>query len=250
MLAIVSTSHGTVKLINSAPRDEVILDNEGRAGRKQLMASILQRRQAQRLGDELMVVHVKPAPVSDVTPSAASTKELPSPAVQAVLDDMADVFAPLPRGLPPEREVDFEVRLEPNSRPANQRAYPVPLRLWDECRSQINDLLERNFIYISKSSSPWSAPIIFVAKKVVGSGSAAVSGEPPKRSWRMVCDFRAINHCTTKNAGPLPVVYELLSELGGATHFSILDLQQGFNQIRVRPEVRHKTAISNTFWAL
>jgi hypothetical protein len=136
-----------------------------------------------------MAVHVKPAPVPDVMPGATSTKEPPSPAVQAVLDDLADVFAPLSKGLPPEREVEFEVLLEPNRRPANQRAYPLPLRLRDECRAQINDLLEQNFI--SKSSSPWIAPILFVVKKVVGSGSAAVSGEPPKRSRRMVCDFRA-----------------------------------------------------------
>jgi hypothetical protein len=43
------------------------------------------------------------------------------------------------------------------------------------------------------------------------------------------------------------VVYELLNELGGATHFSIVDLQQGYNQIRVKPEDRHKTAFSTPF---
>ena len=160
---------------------------------------------------------------------------------------MADVFAQLPDGLPPQREMDFELHLEPGSRIANQRAYPVPLKLRDECRRQITALLEKGFV--SKSISPWSAPILFVAKKAVGSGSTAVSGAPPERTWRMVCDFRALNYCTSKHAGPLPVVQELLNELSGATHFSCLDLQQGYHQIRIAPGDRHKTAFSTSFWA-
>jgi hypothetical protein len=244
MLATISTSHGTIQLVNSCPVDAVILESEGREGRKQLLASILQLRQAQRLGDELMVVHVHPT-TSPVLEGEGKPQVPVSAAIQEVLDEMEDVFAPLPQHLPPSREVDFEIRLEPDSKTANQRAYPVPLRLRDECRKQISDLLEKNFI--SKSSSSWSAPILFVAKKAVGSGSTAVSGEPPKRSWRMVCDFRALNHCTSKHAGPLPVVHELLNELGGATHFSTLDLQQGYDQIRIKPEDRHKTAFSTPF---
>jgi hypothetical protein len=142
-----------------------------------------------------------------------------------------DVSAPLPQHLPPSREVDFEIRLEPNSNTANQRAHPVPQRLREECRKQISDLLDKNFI--SKSSCSWRAPILFVAKKAVGS-CTVVSGEPAKRSWRMVCDLRALNHCTSKYVGPLPVVHKLLNELGGATHFSTLD----------KLEDRHKAAFS------
>jgi hypothetical protein len=187
MTATISTCQGTISLVNSAPREEATLESEGRSGRKKLLASILQLRQAQWLRHELLVVHVRPA-TPQVAPNALSddTKAPtpPSPAIQAVLDEMADVFAPLPKELPPSREVDFKIKLEPDSKTANLRAYPVPLRLRDECRSQISDLLERNFI--RKSSSPWSAPIFFVAKKVVGSGTAVVSGAPPKRSWRMV----------------------------------------------------------------
>ena len=74
-----------------------------------------------------------------------------------------------------------------------------------------------------------------------------MSGAPPERTWRMVCDFRALNYCTSKHAGPLPVVQELLNELSGATHFSCLDLQQGYHQIRIAPGDCHKTAFSTPF---
>ncbi len=43
------------------------------------------------------------------------------------------------------------------------------------------------------------------------------------------------------------MVQELLNELGGATHFSCLDLQQGYNQIRIAPGDCHKTAFSTPF---
>ncbi len=201
-------------------------------------------KQAQRAGDELLVAHVTPA-ADSLAPALEGEVEAPAPAIQQVLDDMADVFAKLPDGLLPQREMDFELHLEPGSRIANQRAYPVPLKLGDECGRQITALLEKGFI--SKSISPWSAPILFVAKKAVGSGSTAVRGAPPERTWRMVCDFRALNYCTSKHAGPLPVVQELLNELSGATHFSCLDLQQGYNQIRIASGDRHKTAFSTPF---
>ena len=246
MSATISTCQGTVRLRNSSYRDPPVVAREGRAESKNLLTSILMLKQAQRAGDELMVAHVRPAAAADAPASALEGKEeAPAPAIQTVLDDMADVFAQLPDGLPPQREMDFELHLEPGSRIANQRAYPVPLRLRDECRRQITALLEKGFI--SKSISPWSAPILFVAKKSVGSGSTAVSGAPPERTWRMVCDFRALNYCTSKHAGPLPVVQELLNELSGATHFSCLDLQQGYNQIRIAPGDRHKTAFSTPF---
>ncbi len=141
-------------------------------------------KQAQRAGDELLVAHVRPA-ADSLAPALEGEVEAPAPAIQQVLDGMADVFAQLPDGLPPQREMDFELHLEQGSRIANQRAYPVPLKLRDECRRQITALLEKGFI--SKSISPWSALILFVAKKSVGSGSTAVSGAPPERTWRMVC---------------------------------------------------------------
>lgn len=51
-----------------------------------------------------------------------------------------------------------------------------------------------------------------------------------------------LNALTAKAKFPIPVVDELLDELGGASWFSLLDLWAGFNQIRLSPGEAHKTA--------
>ncbi len=85
-------------------------------------------------------------------PALEREVEAPAPAIQKVLDDTAKFFAQVLDGLPLHREMDFELQLAPGSHIANQRAYPVPLRLQDECRHQIMALLEKEFI--SKNISP------------------------------------------------------------------------------------------------
>jgi hypothetical protein len=43
------------------------------------------------------------------------------------------------------------------------------------------------------------------------------------------------------------MIHELRKEIGGATHFSTIDLHQGYHQIRMNPEDRAKTAFSTPF---
>lgn len=72
---------------------------------------------------------------------------------------------------------------------------------------------------IRESSSPWSAPLVFVKKK--------------DGSTRPCVDYRRLNQVTTKDAYPLPRVSDCLDSLEGAKYFCSLDLTSGFYQIRV-----------------
>ena len=66
-------------------------------------------------------------------------------------------------GLPPKRETDFEIELEPSARPMSNPLYkmaPVKLR---ELKVQFEDILQKG--YIRSSVSPWGLPILFVKKK-------------------------------------------------------------------------------------
>ena len=147
------------------------------------------------------------------------------------LTEFGDVFAKLPKGLPPQRAVDHHIELIPGSQPPYGPVYRMsPLEL-EEVRKQLTELLEMEFIQASKSA--FAAPILFVRKK--------------NGKLRMCVDYRALNKLTIKDRYPLPRIDSLLDQLQGACYFSKLDLQSGYHQIRIAPEDVPKTAFRTRY---
>ena len=150
----------------------------------------------------------------------------------AVIMEFRDVFPDdLPPGLPPKRSIEHHILVYPNSTPIAKKQYRVPLHYLDEWKKQIQQLLAAG--KITPSTSPYSAPILFVPKH--------------NGKIRMCLDLRGLNDVTIKDKTALPNIHELFDRLQGSRYFSKMDLRSGFNQIRVAEEDVHKTAF-NTPW--
>jgi hypothetical protein len=59
---------------------------------------------------------------------------------------------------------------------------------------------------------------------------------------RPVVDYRPLNEITKKNAAPIPLIPELVDKLLGARFFTKLDIQWGYNNVRIHPDDIEKTA--------
>jgi hypothetical protein len=164
-------------------------------------------------------------PGTSATGTTSATNET-SAEIQQLLDKYKDVFADLPPGLPPVRNIAHTIPLIPDAKPPAKRMYRLSPAELTEVKRQIADLLAKGFI--EPSTGPYGSPILFVQKA--------------DGSLRMVIDYRALNAITVKNRYPLPRIEDLFDSLQGAKVFSSLDLQSGYHQIRIAPEDIEKSA--------
>lgn len=129
---------------------------------------------------------------------------------KGVLKEYEDVMPPqLPKGLPPRREVDHKIELEPGAKPPAKAPYRMAPPELEELKKQLKELLGAG--YIQPSKAPYGAPVLF-QKKHDG-------------SLRLCIDYRALNKVTIKNKYPIPLIADLFDQLGGARYFSKLDLR-------------------------
>ena len=62
------------------------------------------------------------------------------------------------------------------------------------------------------------------------------------RSLQPVQDYQKLNEMTAKNKYPLPLISELIDQLSGSTIFSKMDIQWGYNNIRIKEGDEWKAA--------
>nr|XP_033514864.1 uncharacterized protein LOC117279428 [Nicotiana tomentosiformis] len=72
-------------------------------------------------------------------------------------------------------------------------------------------ILQNDQGIIQPSSSPFAASVVLVGKK--------------DGTWKLCVDYRDLNKATVKNKFPIPIVEDLLDELGGSKVFSKIDLR-------------------------
>ena len=98
-------------------------------------------------------------------------------------------------------------------------------------RTILTKLLDKGFIRVS--NSPAAAPVLFVRK--------------PGGGLRFCVDYRGLNQITRKDRYPLPLVYEILRNIGKAKQFTKLDVVAAFHRIRIAAGDEWKTAFRTRY---
>ena len=86
-------------------------------------------------------------------------------------------------GIPPDREVEFEIELIPSTACISKAPYQIALAELKELQVQLQEYLDKGFI--RPSHSPWGAPVLFVKKKY--------------NSMRMCIDYCELKKVTIKD---------------------------------------------------
>ncbi|GKF96047.1 hypothetical protein Tco_0288782, partial [Tanacetum coccineum] len=120
-------------------------------------------------------------------------------------------------GLPPTRQVEFQIDLVPGAALVAQTPYRLAPFEMKELSEQLQELSDKGFI--RPSSLPWGAPVLFVKKK--------------NELFRMCIDYRGLNKLTVKNCYPLLRIDDLFDQLQGSSVYSKINLRLGYHHLRV-----------------
>jgi hypothetical protein len=148
-----------------------------------------------------------------------------------VIREFPDIFPnDLPR-MPPERAIEFKIKLQPSTASIAKAPYKMSHVELKELKIQLQGLLDKG--YIHPSMSPWGCSAFFVEKK--------------DKELCLCVDYRPLNEVTIKNKYPLQRIDILFDQLAGAQVFSKIDLRSGYHQIKICTEDKPKIAFSTRY---
>jgi hypothetical protein len=126
---------------------------------------------------------------------------------------------------PPSRSCDHAIDFKPGAPDAiDCKVYPMT-HIEDEVLDTfIDEQLEKGYIFPSKSQ--YASSFFFIKKK--------------DGKLRPVQDYRKINAWTVQNQYPLPLIGDLIHDLGSATIFTKFNIRQGYNNICIKAGDEHK----------
>jgi len=129
----------------------------------------------------------------------------------------------------PTRKVwDYAIDVKEGFVPKKGKVYPLSREEREEVREFIKEQLRKEYIWPSKS--PQTAPVFFVGKR-------------DGKKW-MVQNYRYLNEWMIKNNYPLPLISDVLENIGTKKIFTKIDLRWGYNNVRIKEGDEWKVAFT------
>jgi len=119
----------------------------------------------------------------------------------------------------PTRKIwDHAIDVKKGFVPRKGKVYPLSREEREEVKEFVKKQLRKEYIWPSKSLQ--TAPVFFDGKK---------DGKK-----RMVQDYRYFNEWTIKNNYLLPLISDVLENIGTKKLFMKIDLRWGYNNVRIK----------------
>jgi len=113
---------------------------------------------------------------------------------------------------------DHVIEVKEGFVPRKGKVYPLSREEREEVREFVKEQLRKGYIWPSKSLQ--TVPVFFVGKK-------------DRKKW-MVQDYRYLNEWTVKNNYPLPLISDVVENMGTKKVFTKMDLRWGYNNVRIK----------------
>ena len=123
---------------------------------------------------------------------------------------------------------DHVIALNDNFKASKARVYPLSRNEKEEVQKFVNEHLKKG--YIRPSKSPQTLLVFFIGKKNGGK--------------HMIMDYRRLNKQMVKNNYPLPLITDLIDSMGNKRVFTKMNLQWGYNNVRIKKEDKWKVAFT------
>jgi len=128
--------------------------------------------------------------------------------------------------MPTRKLWDHVINVKKGFMPQKGKVYPLLREEREEVKEFVKEQLRKGYIWPSKS--PQTALVFFVGKK--------------DRKKRMVQDYRYLNKWMIKNNYPLPLISDVLENIGTKKLFMKMDLRWGYNNVRIKEGDKWKAA--------
>jgi hypothetical protein len=89
-----------------------------------------------------------------------------------VVQEYPDVFPEELPGMPPDRDIEFPIKLLPGTPPISKRPYRMPINELVELKKQLAELQGKGFIH--PSSSPWEHQCYLWKRRMGLNGCASI----------------------------------------------------------------------------
>jgi len=130
--------------------------------------------------------------------------------------------------MPTRKLWDHVIDVKEGFVPRKGKVYLLSREEREKVREFVKEQLQKGYIRLSKS--PQTAPVFFVGKK--------------DRKKRTVQDYRYLNEWTVKNNYPLPLILDVLENIGTKKLFTKMDLRWGYNNVRIKEGDEWKAAFT------